>query len=170
MGVGGRGTPADTWGFTQHWGQHGLGLKETIAFFVRKNQQITIEAKKKTYSFSSVNNCLHCTESSSPVDNGTKITVEVANNVAAKKIVEDAKANFIKFSSLSTSKDLSLKGVTVHRYDHNDKNGKVFVNGGLVSGHVKVACHYNFVNITEEMRKCMASNHSFTGKKFSYLF
>jgi hypothetical protein len=146
-------------------GSHGIGLKDAIAFCVREDLNLKIEAKCREYTFKKADPHIFLIEKPSSVTKGTKITVNVRN---AKAVVERVKNRFMVFRKLR--KKFSEGGIEVYERSAIFPKGAVFIKGVLKTGHVPLDFIYNFVNPSRPQKESISRDHTFVSKKFKKCF
>ncbi len=160
-------------------GQHGIGLKESIAIFTRDKLTVAIESKGCRFQFSlqsagpGLRPTLHYQYDSVPINTtfSTNVTISGWQSMEQlKEVVTSVKSRFLVFQKLGLPKheanDIEMYMRTPTDEATTRHINYFYVHGAKVETHSNLKRIYNFTKVTAEERKAIGTNHTVLKKDF----
>lgn len=146
-------------------GKFGVGLKDALVVFYRKNIKITINSKyahittqmsnKKGFNIQT----LHAVFTDS-----TNINMEGTEFImtgVTKNEIEEAKSMFLKFAKYNEPLEKTKYGEV---YKNSDKISNIYINGVLVATEENFLFSYNITNISAQIKKALNRERTNVGR------
>jgi hypothetical protein len=146
-------------------GKFGVGLKDALAVFYRKNIEVTINSKYAHITTQMSNKIgfniktLHAVFSN-PIDRNMEGTEFIIKGVSDKDI-DDAKAMFLKFAKYNTPLEITNYGEV---YKKSSEVANIYINGVLVATEDNFLFSYNITNISSQVKKALNRERANVGR------
>jgi hypothetical protein len=146
-------------------GKFGVGLKDALAVFYRKNIDVVIDSKYAHITIQMADKAgfniqtLHAVFSD-PIDSEMKGTEFTLRGVSDQEI-EDAKAMFLRFAKYNKPLEVTRYGEV---YIKSDDTANIYINGVLVATEENFLFSYNITNISAQVKKALNRERSNVGR------
>lgn len=146
-------------------GKFGVGLKDALAVFYRKNIEVTINSKYAHITMRMAEKAgfgiqtLHAVFTL-PLDKQMQGTEFIINGVS-KCDVEEAKAMFLRFAQYNVPLEKTRYGEV---YQKSGETANIYINGVLVATEDNFLFSYNITNISAQIKKALNRERSNVGR------